>query len=90
MQPEEFERLRTNIFVNGYDQKQPIWIFEGGIIDGWNRYRACQALGIAPVFKQFEGSELDAMQFVVRTNVFKSKTGKRLIFNISKFKVFEQ
>lgn len=68
MQPEEFDRLRTNIFINGYDTKQPIWIFEGGIIDGWNRYRACQALGITPVFKQFEGSELDAMQFVVRTN----------------------
>jgi site-specific DNA-methyltransferase (adenine-specific) len=68
MQAEEFERLRTNIFVNGYDLKQPIWLFEGEIIDGWNRYRACQALGFTPVTRDFEGSELDAMQFVVRTN----------------------
>lgn len=68
MQPDEFERLRTDIFTNGYDPKNPIWIFEGKIIDGWNRYRACQALGITPVFRTFEGSTLDALQFLVRTN----------------------
>lgn len=68
MQPDEFERLRTDIFTNGYDPKNPVWIFEGEIIDGWNRYRACQALGITPVFRTFEGSTLDALQFLVRTN----------------------
>ena len=68
MQPDEFERLRTDIFTNGYDPKNPVWIFEGEIIDGWNRYRVCQALGITPVFRTFEGSTLDALQFLVRTN----------------------
>ena len=68
MQPEEFERLRTDIFVNGYDHKQPVWVYESAIIDGWNRYRACKALGIKPTFKQFEGSTLDAVQFIVRSN----------------------
>lgn len=68
MQPDEFERLRTDIFTNGYDQKNPVWLFEGEIIDGWNRYLACQALGITPPFKTFEGSTLDALQFLVRTN----------------------
>lgn len=68
MQPDEFERLRTDIFTNGYDPKNPVWLFEGKIIDGWNRYKACQALGITPAFKTFEGSTLDALQFLVRTN----------------------
>ena len=68
MQPDEFERLRTDIFTNGYDPKNPVWLFESEIIDGWNRYKACQALGITPTFKIFEGSTLDALQFLVRTN----------------------
>jgi site-specific DNA-methyltransferase (adenine-specific) len=68
MQPEEFERLRGNLLANGYDAKNPIWLFEGAIIDGWNRYRACDALGITPVVRNFEGSEIDAMQFAIRTN----------------------
>jgi N6-adenosine-specific RNA methylase IME4 len=68
MQPEEFERLRGNLLANGYDSKHPIWLFEGEIIDGWNRYRACDALGIPPVVRNFEGSEIDAMQFAIRTN----------------------
>lgn len=68
MQPEEFDRLRANLMSNGYDAKNPIWLFDGEILDGWNRYRACLALNINPVFKTFEGSELDAMQFTIRTN----------------------
>ncbi len=68
MQPEEFDRLRANLLSNGYDAKNPIWLFEGAILDGWNRYRACLALNINPVFKTFEGSELEAMQFTIRTN----------------------
>jgi N6-adenosine-specific RNA methylase IME4 len=68
MQAEEFNRLREDIFVNGYDHKNPIILFEGQIIDGWNRYRACSALGVEPKFQTFTGSEIDAMQIVIRTN----------------------
>jgi hypothetical protein len=68
MQPEEFNRLREDIFVNGYDSKKPIWIYDNEIIDGWNRYRACLALNVTPPFKKFEGSDLDAIQFIVRSN----------------------
>jgi len=68
MQPDEFERLRANIFANGYDPEYPIWIFEGAIIDGWNRYRACLALNTKPVFKEFEGSAIEAVQLVIRSN----------------------
>lgn len=68
MQPDEFNRLREDIFINGYDSKKPIWLYEGEIIDGWNRYRACLALGVTPHVKNFEGSDLDAIQFIVRSN----------------------
>jgi N6-adenosine-specific RNA methylase IME4 len=68
MQPEEFERIRSNLFANGYDKRYPIWLFEGEIIDGWNRYRACEALGIEPHVQHFQGSAIDAMQLVIRSN----------------------
>lgn len=68
MQPEEFNRLREDIFTNGYDAKNPVILYEGQIIDGWNRYQACMALGVEPKFQTFTGSEIDAMQIVIRTN----------------------
>lgn len=68
MQEDEFSRLRTNIFANGFDEKYPIYLFEGEIIDGWNRYKACKALNINPVFKNFEGNSYDAMQLIIRSN----------------------
>jgi N6-adenosine-specific RNA methylase IME4 len=68
MQPEEFERLKANISTNGYDAKYPIWVFENAIIDGWNRYRACLALNVAPVIRHFDGSAVDAMQLVIKSN----------------------
>jgi hypothetical protein len=34
---------------------EPIWLCEGRILDGRNRYRACRALGIAPLFRAYTG-----------------------------------
>lgn len=65
---EDFERLKADIEANGFDKSQPITKYEGAILDGWNRLKACQELSIDPVFTKFNGSDTDAIAFVMRTN----------------------
>lgn len=35
----------------------PIILFEGKILDGWQRYRACQETGVSPTFEEYLGDE---------------------------------
>jgi len=66
--PEDYGRLLEDIRQNGYDKKQPVTLFEGDILDGWNRYRACTEIGIDPPTVAFYGSSSEAIAFVMRTN----------------------
>jgi len=66
--PEDYSRLIDDIQANGYDQDQPVIIYQGAILDGWNRNKACVELMIKPPTKQFIGSDLEAVRFVMRTN----------------------
>ena len=77
MQPEDFQRLLSDIKQNGYDSKQPIYLYEGKIVDGWNRYKACNELGVDPVYKQFIGSNSDAVLFIMRTNKRRNLTSSQ-------------
>lgn len=66
---EDYERLRDDIRANGFDHKQPITIYQGEILDGWNRFKACQEIGIKnPPTVTFTGSDSDAIALVMRTN----------------------
>lgn len=65
---EDYNRLRDDIRDNGYDAKQPVVVYQGEILDGWNRWTACQELGVKPTTRQFEGSDTEAIGFVMRTN----------------------
>ena len=49
----EYEELKNDIKVNGL--LVAIWIYEGKIIDGRNRDRACRELGIQPRFQEWDG-----------------------------------
>src|SRR5262245_34547412 len=53
MEGEEFEKLKADMRAHG--QRDAIWTFRGQIIDGRNRYRACQALGIEPATREWNG-----------------------------------
>ena len=65
---EDYTRLRDDIRDSGYDQKQPVIVYEGEVLDGWNRWTACLELKITPPTRQFEGSDTEAIAFVMRTN----------------------
>lgn len=68
MAAEDYARLKGDIQSKGYDDSLPIWIYRGEIIDGWNRQRACNDLGIAPEYAEFKGNDAEAIEFVMRTN----------------------
>ena len=68
MNQEDFARLKTDIQKNGFDDKYPIYLYEGKVLDGWNRYSACQQLNVVPKYTTFTGTSIDAIMFVMRTN----------------------
>ena len=64
----EFESLKADILKHG--QLEPIWIHDGNIIDGRNRFLACRELGIKPKIREWEpvnGAEL--VDFVISLNL---------------------
>lgn len=63
----EFDALRDDIATNGL--LEPVWLHpDGSILDGRNRYRACQALGIEPRYRTWEGQG-SPVDFVVSLNL---------------------
>ena len=67
MDGEEFRSLCDNIRERGL--KNPIVLYDGKILDGRNRYRACKELGIEPRFIQSSASTFeDAYHDVVTDN----------------------
>lgn len=49
----ELTELATDIKEHGL--KQPIIVHNGQIIDGWNRYLACQQAGVKPIWIDYDG-----------------------------------
>lgn len=77
MQGEDYVRLKNDIENNGYDVNYPIWFYEGSVLDGWNRQKACFELGIEPVYAEFTGSTTDAIEFVLRSNKRRNLTSSQ-------------
>lgn len=57
--------LAEDIKANGLKEK--IWLYEGKILDGRNRFLACKKAGIKPDTRKFTGK--DPLAFVVSLNV---------------------
>jgi ParB-like chromosome segregation protein Spo0J len=57
--------------IKAESQREPIFLWRDQIIDGRNRYRACQIAGIEPVFKrvEFPGGEQEALAYVLTRNL---------------------
>ena len=63
----EYDALVADIKLNG--QIYPIWTYEDKIIDGRNRWRACQDLGIDPYFEDYTGN--NPRRFVISQNILR-------------------
>src|SRR5262249_48474512 len=63
----EFNELKEDIKKNGL--QVPIMLFDGEILDGRSRYRACVELGKEPKTEAFSGTRADALTYVISMNV---------------------
>jgi ParB-like chromosome segregation protein Spo0J len=65
---EDFKELLEDIRANGFDETMPIITYQGDILDGWNRWRACEILGIKPSIVDFDYGDSEALAYTLRTN----------------------
>ena len=65
----EFNELVADVKANGL--REPITLYEGKILDGCNRYRACLKAKVEHRFEQFEGDDAAALAFVISKNVYR-------------------
>jgi hypothetical protein len=64
MEEDKLRELADDIRKNG--QLVPVWLYEGKILDGRNRYAACKIAGVGPKTKDYTGDEPTA--FAVAMN----------------------
>jgi hypothetical protein len=63
----EYQQLKDDIDVNG--QRVAIVTFQGSILDGRSRYRACLELGVEPIVREFdEERDGSPLLFVISMN----------------------
>ena len=65
MNDEEYQSLKSDIKENGL--LEPLHVYESKILDGRNRFKACQELGLEPIVKEFIGT--NPLGFVISLNL---------------------
>lgn len=87
MAPVQYRRLVDDIKANGLHHA--IVLFEGKVLDGRHRYRACEELGIAPKFTEFTGP--DAVAYVTSENAARRHlTESQLAHAVAAMKPYEE
>lgn len=62
----EFSALVDDIKKHGV--REPIWLYEGKILDGRNRYKAAQEAGVSVSTQTFDGTPIEAIERVWSLN----------------------
>lgn len=67
LEDEEYQALKRDIAENG--QREPIRVCDGEILDGRNRFKACEELGIAPKIQNVSREEVgDPIAYAMSLN----------------------
>lgn len=79
MQVEEFEALKASIARNGL--REPLLVWQGRVMDGRHRLKACQALNLVPTVQMLDGSyeEAKSMAFAANINRRHLRIGQRAL-----------
>lgn len=72
MEGAAFDALVADIKQHGL--LEPVWTLDGKIIDGRNRFRACEAIGITPKIRPWTGD--DPVDFVLSMNLHRRQMTK--------------
>jgi len=67
IQGDEFDGLKNDILNNGLNH--PIIMYQGKILDGRNRYRACTESGVEPIYENYTGDK--PLEYVISLNLFR-------------------
>lgn len=67
MSDAEIDDLARDILENG--QREPVWMYQGQVIDGRNRIAACERIGRLPNTREFVGTEDELLPFVISLNL---------------------
>jgi ParB-like chromosome segregation protein Spo0J len=66
MEPDAFAKFVADIKQHGVHE--PIWMHKGQILDGRNRWLACEQLGIKCPRREYTGDEAGLLDFVISEN----------------------
>ena len=72
MTDEEFEAFKEDIKTK--TQQEPIILYQGKVLDGRNRYKACKALYRDPITEEYKGS--DPLGYVLSANLHRRHLGR--------------
>jgi hypothetical protein len=74
MSDDELQQLTADIKAHGLHQ--PVVVYEGQILDGRHRFKACGAAGVAPRFTEFKGDDAGAAALVYSANLARRQLSK--------------
>ena len=85
-----FEQLKTDIRVNGL--KMPVLVYQGQVLDGRNRQRACEETGVDIRYETADVKDDDeALSLVVSLNQYRRHLSKaKLAFAAEKLATLER
>lgn len=84
---DQYRRLADDIKAHGLHH--PIVLFDGAILDGRHRYRACVEVGVEPRFTTFDGT--DPVAYVTSENAARRHlTPSQIAYAVAAMKPYEQ